>query len=139
MFIGTYRHNLDPKNRIIMPAKFREELGEAFYVTKGLSGCLLAMPTEKWEAFVAQISSRPVPEAEALQRFFCAGADEAVPNSQGRFLIPDQLKKYAGIEKEVTIVGTGKQVEIWSSEKWDEISNAASQQNIAELMKNITY
>lgn len=139
MFIGTYKHNLDPKNRIIMPAKFREELGEVFYVTKGLSGCLLAMPSDQWEAFVNQISSRPVPEAEALQRFFCAGADAATPNSQGRFLIPDDLREYAGIEKEVTIVGTGKKVEIWSSEKWSEVSNADSMQNIAELMKNITY
>ncbi len=139
MFIGTYRHNLDPKSRIIMPAKFREELGETFYVTKGLSGCLLAMPLDKWESLVNQIASRPMPEAQTLQRFFCAGADEAVPNSQGRFLIPEHLRKYAGIEKEVTIVGTGKQIEIWSSEKWDEISAAATEESIAELMQNITF
>lgn len=139
MFIGTYNHNLDPKNRIIMPAKFREMLGEVFYVTKGLGGCLLAMSSEKWESFVTQISSRPVPEADALQRFFCAGADEAKPNAQGRFLIPDHLIKYAQIEKEVTIVGTGKQVEIWSSQKWSEVSSSTSQVDIAELMKEITY
>lgn len=139
MFIGTYKHNLDPKNRIIMPAKFREELGDTFFVTKGLSNCLWAMPAEKWEAFVDQISARPAPEANALQHYFLAGADEAVPNSQGRFVLTEELRAFAGIEKEVTIVGTGKQVEIWSSGSWDKISNAASQQDIAELMKNITF
>lgn len=139
MFIGTYKHNLDPKNRIIMPAKFREKLGDLFYVTKGLSGCLVAMSSDKWEAFVNQISARPVPEADALQRFFCAGADAATPNSQGRFLVNDELRKYAGIEKEVTIVGTGNQVEIWSSDKWKEVSSAASVDDIAKLMENITY
>lgn len=139
MFIGTYQHNLDPKNRIIMPAKFREELGDTFFVTKGLSGCLLAMPLEKWEAFVSKISARPAQESEKLQRFFCAGADSATPNQQGRFVIPDQLRSYAGIDKEVTIVGTGKQVEIWSSDKWEEISAQSSVQDIAELMKDISY
>lgn len=139
MFIGTFKHNLDPKNRIIMPAKFRQELGDSFFVTKGLGGCLLAMPADKWESLLNQIESRPMPEAQALQRFFCAGADEAVPNAQGRFVIPDELRKHAGIDKEVTIVGTGKHVEIWSSEKWDEITRASEEQDIAQLMQNITF
>lgn len=139
MFIGTFRHNLDPKNRIIMPAKFRQELGDTFYVTKGLDGCLLAMPADKWSSLVDQIDSRPMPEAQALQRFFCAGAEEAAPNAQGRFVVPDELRKHAGIDKEVTIVGTGKHVEIWSSEKWDEITSSSDEQDIAQLMQNITF
>ena len=139
MFIGTYRHNLDPKSRIIMPAKFREELGGTFYVTKGLSGCLLAMPAERWGALVDQIASRPMPKADALSRFFFAGADEVTPNSQGRFLIQEELRLFAGIKKEVTIVGAGKQVEIWSSDKWNEISSSVSAEDIAELMQDITF
>lgn len=139
VFFGTYRHNLDPKNRIIMPAKFREELGSSFFVTKGIGDCLWVMPADKWEAFVNQISSRPAPEANALQHYFFAGADEAIPNAQGRFVLSEELRAFAGIEKEVTIVGTGKQVEIWSSDNWDKVSKAASQQDIAQLMTNITF
>ncbi|MCQ4022331.1 MULTISPECIES: division/cell wall cluster transcriptional repressor MraZ [unclassified Ruminococcus] len=139
MFFGTYKHNLDPKNRIIMPAKFREELGDTFFVTKGLSNCLWVMSAEKWTVFVDQISARPAPEANVLQHYFFAGADQVTPNAQGRFVVKDELREFAELEKEVAIVGAGKQVEIWSGSNWDKISGSASQQDIAELMKNITF
>lgn len=135
MFIGTYQHNIDAKGRIIMPAKFREELGEAFYVTKGINNCLFVLSSEQWDKFIAKINAQPMSKASGLSRFFCAGADEAVPNAQGRILIPDHLRQYASLDKEVTVIGTGNRVEIWNTEKWNEFVNNQTQNNILEAME----
>lgn len=134
MFIGTYQHNIDIKGRIIMPAKFREELGESFYVTKGINNCLFVLSDEQWGQFIAKITAQPVSKASGLTRFFCAGAEKAMPNAQGRILIPDHLRKYAEIEKEVTVIGTGNRVEIWNTDKWDAF-NMQNQDNILEAME----
>ncbi|MGN0551182.1 MAG: division/cell wall cluster transcriptional repressor MraZ [Acutalibacteraceae bacterium] len=140
MFTGTYQHNLDTKNRIIMPAKFRDELGDTFFVAKGLNsvkmgkGCLQVMSKTQWEEFLAKISALPEGKSQGLYRYFCAGADEVTPNAQGRFLIQDYLKKFAGIEKDAVIIGAGTRVEIWSSENWEEYTNAQTQdENILSL------
>ena len=116
MLIGQYQHNIDAKNRVIVPAKFREDLGERFYVTKGLDGCLFVLSEEGWKRLQDKIVAMPMSKARQLQRFFFSGAAEVEPDKQGRILIPQPLRDYASIEKDVTFIGTGDRAEIWSTE-----------------------
>lgn len=135
MFIGTYQHNIDAKGRVIIPAKFREELGESFYVTMGINNCLFVLSKHQWDLFLDKLNNQPISKATDIARFFCAGATEAVPNSQGRILIPENLRKYAGIDKDVTVIGTGNKVEIWNTDKWNEYLESQTQERIKDAME----
>lgn len=135
MFIGSYQHNIDAKGRVIIPAKFREELGESFYVTMGINNCLFVLSKEQWDLFLDKLASQPISTATDIVRFFCAGATEAVPNAQGRILLPEHLRKYAGIDKDVTVIGSGNRVEIWSTDKWNEYLESQTQQSIKNAME----
>ena len=135
MLIGTYQHNIDSKSRVIIPAKFREELGETFMLTKGMNNCLFVLSMEQWQLFQEKIASLPVASGLQLVRFFCAGATEAVPNAQGRILIPEHLRKYAGIDKDVTVIGSGNRVEIWNTDKWNEYLENQTQERIKDAME----
>ena len=126
MFIGEYRHSLDVKGRIIVPAKFRDGLGDKFVLTKGLDGCLFAYSKEEWANFEEKIKTLPLTnkDARAFVRFFFAGAVECEIDKQGRTLIPPMLREHAGLNKELVIIGVSNRVEIWSQEKWDNYSEA---------------
>ena len=126
MFIGEYRHSLDVKGRIILPAKFRDGLGDKFVLTKGLDGCLFAYSKEEWANFEEKIKSLPLTnkDARAFVRFFFAGAVECEIDKQGRTLIPPMLREYAGLSKDIVIIGVSNRVEIWSQDKWDSYSEA---------------
>jgi len=126
LFIGEYRHGLDVKGRIIVPAKFRDGLGDKFVLTKGLDGCLFAYSKEEWSNFEAKIRELPLTnkDARAFVRFFFAGATECEIDKQGRTLIPPMLRDYAGLNKELVIIGVLNRVEIWSQEKWENYSEA---------------
>lgn len=126
MFIGEYRHGLDVKGRIIVPAKFRDGLGDKFVLTKGLDGCLFAYSKEEWANFEAKIKELPLTnkDARAFVRFFFAGAIECEIDKQGRTLIPPMLRDYAGLNKDLVIIGVLNRVEIWSQEKWENYSEA---------------
>lgn len=121
MFIGEYQHSLDSKNRIIVPSKLREGLGEKFIISKGLDGCLYAYPIDEWQKFEEKLKNLPLTnrDARAFVRFFIAGATEVETDKQGRGLIPANLREYAGIEKEIVTIGALNKVEIWSKEKWE--------------------
>lgn len=121
MFIGEYQHSLDSKNRIIVPSKLREGLGEKFIISKGLDGCLYAYPIEEWRKFEEKLKNLPLTnrDARAFVRFFVAGATEVDTDKQGRGLIPANLREYAGIEKEIVTIGALNKIEIWSKEKWE--------------------
>ena len=121
MFMGEYNHTIDAKGRLIIPSKFREILGDAFVVTKGLDGCLFVYDNEEWKRFEEKLRSLPITNKEARQfvRFFLAGATEAEVDKQGRILIPNVLREFAEITKDVVLVGVGSRIEIWSREKWD--------------------
>ncbi len=125
MFIGEYQHSLDSKNRMIVPAKLREGLGDKFVITKGLDGCLYAYPMNEWKALEEKLKTLPLTnkDARTFVRFFFSGATEVEPDKQGRGLIPQNLKEYASIEKEIVSIGTLTRVEIWSKEKWDEYND----------------
>ena len=139
MFMGEYSHTIDAKGRMIIPAKFREELGDEFVLTKGLDGCLFVLSAEEWNALQKKITAMPISKARSLQRFFFAGAAEVEPDKQGRILLPQQLREYAGLEKDVTFIGTSSRAEIWSSEKWADFNSSLTQDSIAEAMDMLDF
>lgn len=120
MLIGEFSHGMDKKNRIIIPAKLREGLGDTFIMTKGLDSCLYIYPKSEWEVFEKKLKSLPMTDknVRAFVRFFFSGANEMEPDKMGRVLIPQSLLSYAGIEGEVVSVGMMDRVEVWSKEKW---------------------
>ncbi|ALP90876.1 MULTISPECIES: division/cell wall cluster transcriptional repressor MraZ [Clostridium] len=121
MFIGEYQHSLDSKNRIIVPAKLREGLGNKFVITKGLDGCLYAYPLEEWKILEDKLKTLPLTnkDARTFVRFFFSGACEVELDKQFRGLIPQNLKEYAKIEKDIVSIGVLSRVEIWSKEMWE--------------------
>ena len=137
MLIGEYEHSLDAKGRLIMPAKLREDIGEKFIITKGLDGCLFAFSTAEWEKFEEKLSTLPISnkDARAFSRFFFAGAMDCEIDKQGRFLISSNLREFAGLTKDVVIIGMNSRVEIWSKEKWNECDENISADEIAEKME----
>ena len=139
MLIGEYLHTIDAKGRVIVPAKFREDLGSCFYITKGLDGCLFVLSAPEWGALQQKISAMPISKARGLQRFFFAGAAEVEPDKQGRILIPQQLREYAALEKDVTFLGAATRAEIWSTNKWMEFHSSLTQDSIAEAMDMLDF
>ncbi|MGO5075847.1 division/cell wall cluster transcriptional repressor MraZ [Clostridium sporogenes] len=140
MFIGEYNHSLDTKNRIIIPAKFREELGKNFVLTKGLDGCLYVYPKSQWEVLQKKLETLPLTNknARAFVRFFFSGAHELEIDKQGRTLIPQNLLEYGQIQKEIVSIGVSNRIEIWSKDKWDEYNNSnIDYDNIAEQMSEL--
>lgn len=138
MFIGEYHHSLDEKGRIIIPAKFRQELGDAFIITRGIENCLFAYPTQSWEKIVEKLETLPFTKKDARQfmRFFLSGASEAEFDSQGRINIPSSLISYASLEKECVIIGTGERLEIWSKKSWDDFFISAKD-NMSDIAENL--
>ncbi len=136
MFMGAYSHTIDAKGRLIIPAKFREGLGERFVVSKGFDGCLQAYDPESWKTIEENLKQLPQfkKETRDITRFFLGGAVEEEIDKQGRILIPAKLREYAGLEKDVTLVGSGSRVEIWDSARW----NDAEPESIEELAENLS-
>ena len=139
MFMGEYNHTIDAKGRLIVPSKFREILGDAFVVTKGLDGCLFVYDNEEWKRFEEKLRSLPITNKEARQfvRFFLAGATEAEVDKQGRILIPNVLREFAEITKDVVLVGVGSRIEIWSRERFEETASFEDMDEIAEHMAEL--
>ena len=137
MLIGEFEHSLDSKGRLIMPAKLRETIGEKFVVTKGLDGCLFAFSITEWQNLEEKLKSLPLSNRNSREftRFFLSGATECEIDKQGRFLIPNNLRESANLQKEVVIIGVGTIIEIWDKEKWDSYNNEnISVEDIAENM-----
>ena len=141
MFIGEYNHTLDPKNRVIMPSKFREKLGDSFVMTKGLDNCLFIYSSRDWSIVEDKLKSMPMTnkDARAFVRFFFAGACECDLDKQGRMVIPNYLKEHANIDKELVIIGVSTRIEIWSKEEWNKFNNDAniSYEDVAEKMSQL--
>lgn len=139
MYMGEYSHSIDAKGRLIIPSKFRETLGEEFVVTKGLDGCLFVFDKTEWSAFEQKLKSLPITNKEARQfvRFFLAGAAAMEVDKQGRILLPGVLREFADITKDVTLIGVGSRIEIWSRERWDGTSDYEDMEEIAEHMAEL--
>ncbi len=125
MFMGEYQHNIDSKGRLIVPAKFREGLGTVFVVTKGLDSCLFVYTNDEWKVFEEKIKKLPLTNKDVRKfvRFFFSGAVECETDNQGRVMIPQNLREYAGIKKEVISIGVSNRIEIWSKENWVEYND----------------
>jgi MraZ protein len=119
-FCGEYQHTIDQKGRMIMPSKFRDGLGDQFIVTKGLDNCLFAYSLEEWDGILSKLKAIPLTDKEgrAFVRFFVAGAMECGVDKQGRMLIPQNLREYANLEKDIFVLGAINRVEIWDKENW---------------------
>ncbi len=122
--MGEYMHSLDAKGRVILPADFRAELGVSFIITKGLDKCLFLYAQPEWDALAAKLRQLPLakPEARALVRFFFAGARTLECDKQGRFLVPANLRNYAGIQlrQDVVLTGADNRIEVWSRDQWSQ-------------------
>ena len=142
MFYGEYEHSLDKKGRLILPSKFREAAKanfiEKFYVTRGLDSCLFIFSEDEWKAQEAKFKSLPFTKSQSrkFNRLFFAGAQEVVVDKQGRMLIPQFLKDFAGIKRDVMIVGVSNRIEIWSQDKWRDFysTNQPVFEDIAEQL-----
>lgn len=140
MLMGEYHHSIDDKGRLIIPAKFREELGEKFIVTRGIDNCLFVYSESSWIKIVNKLESLPFTkkDARAFVRFFLSGATGAEFDKQGRINLTSSLISYANIDKECIIIGTGDRLEIWSEKSWNEFFNSAkdTMSDIAENLFN---
>ena len=139
MFMGEYNHTIDAKGRLIIPSRFREQLGEEFVVTAGLDGCLFVYANEEWKSFEEKLRALPVskPEARKFSRFFLASASLCEVDRQGRILIPAKLRAMAGLEKEVVLAGVGSRIEIWDKERWIQTSSYDNMEEIAANMEGL--
>ena len=134
MLTGEYSHSIDAKGRLIIPAKFRDILGEDFVITKGLDGCLFLYPNNEWSIFEGKLRTLPLTNknARTFTRFFLGSAVDGGLDKQGRVLISSALREFAGLEKDVVLVGVLERVEIWNKAKWDE-NNAVVEDNMDDI------
>ncbi len=142
MFMGEYNHTIDAKGRIIIPAKFREQLGDEFVITKGMDGCLFVYPNEAWAEFEEKLKALPLTvnkEARKFSRFFLAGATAVEIDKQGRVLIPATLREFAGLSKDVVFAGVLERIEVWDKDKWHEASVYEDMDDIAEHMSEFGF
>ena len=121
---GQYAHNIDAKGRLFIPAALRRELGQTFHVTMGQDHCLSVYSDESWAAFMDKLKALSYNEVKKLRALFAYAAD-CEPDAQGRILLPAKLREYAGLTKEVVVVGSFDRVEIWTAQRWAEIENEA--------------
>ncbi len=136
--MGEFHHSLDAKGRVIMPAKFRAELGESFVLTRGMDGCLFGYPMAKWQALEAKLDQLPLTkkDARAFVRFFYAAATEQEFDKQGRINIAKPLLSYAQLAKNCVIVGVSDRIEIWDETRWTAFNDAAAD-NFDEISENL--
>jgi len=142
MFMGEYNHTVDAKGRLIVPSKFRDQLGDEFVVTKGLDGCLFVYTLDEWHNVEEKFRSISMTSKEArkFSRFFFAGAASCEVDKQGRILLPQVLREYADLKKEVVLVGVLSRVEIWDKDRWLENTyDEEEMEEIAERMAELGF
>lgn len=133
--MGTYYHNIDAKGRLNFPTKLRELLGVSFYVTKSIdSPCLTVYSQEEWDKLSARVAAIPASKSGKIQRWLFSGACEVTPDKQGRILIPQDLRAFAGFEKDLVVIGANDKAEIWDKARWDEMN---SQIDMDELLSDM--
>ena len=138
MFTGEYNHTIDPKGRLIVPARFREELGEAFMITNGNDGCLNIYPEEAWETFLGKLQLLTNTEYKRkIVRNFVSKANRVETDKQGRILIPPALRGYAGLEKDVVLAGAIDKIEVWDKKRWENETDADDIDDITEHLAEL--
>lgn len=136
---GEYQHSLDNKGRLFIPAKLREELGEVFYITLSMERCLCAYSAENWQSFSDKVSAMPYVKQRRMRPLF-AYAARCELDSQGRTIIPQNLRAYANLTKNVTVIGCNNHAELWDSETWQSVYDSeATPENIAAAMEELEF
>lgn len=137
--MGEYSHTVDAKGRLIVPSKFREQLGDEFVVTKGLDGCLFVYENNEWKSLEEKLHTLPLTNANARKftRFFLAGATVCEVDKQGRILLPAVLRSFAKIDKDVVLVGVGSRIEIWNRDNWLAANTYDDMEEVAENMEGL--
>ncbi len=138
MLMGEYHHAIDEKGRLIIPSKFRLELGESFVVTRGLENCLFVYSLVEWEKISSKLKTLPFTKKDArnFSRFFLSGACQLEFDKQGRINLPETLISYADLIKDCVVIGVGDRLEIWSSESWDKFF-MDNQDNLSDMAENL--
>ena len=139
MLSGLYEYGIDPKGRVSVPARLRAELGEAFMATKGFDYCVALYSMEEWKDIEQKIRALPLTKARDIQRFLFSSAMEIQPDAQGRALLPQNLRQYAGLEKEAVIVGVANRAEIWNPKAWQDRCGNIEPENIIEQMESLGF
>ena len=141
MFLGEYQYKIDNKKRVAVPAGFRKKLGQKAVITRGLDNCLFLYPKNAWEELAKKISQLPLAQSDARRfaRIMLAGAMEVHIDKAGRILVPDYLKKYAGLKKQVTVAGVYNRIEIWDQAVWEKYKHKIETEagEIAERLKEL--
>jgi MraZ protein len=141
MFIGEYSHNLDEKGRLSVPKKFRSDLSKGAVVTRGLDSCLFLYTRKEWQTLAEKLAALPFAQANAraFARLMLAGAMDVEVDKQGRVMIPEYLRKYAGIAKETVVAGLYNRLELWDASKWNAYKQRTEAESnaIAEQMANL--
>jgi MraZ protein len=134
LFFGEYHHSLDEKGRIILPAKFREALADGLFVTKSFDNCLWVYTKKDWFEMVDKVNSLPTTRSSvrSFQRFFVGSAVEGEVSRQGRISIPQNLREFAGLDKDIVVVGVANKLEIWAKERYEENIAGVEHAEIAE-------
>lgn len=138
MFRGEYNHTIDDKGRLIIPSRFRYELGESFVLTRGLDGCICIYPQNEWDLLEAKLRELPLTNRNSrlVTRFLVGGAVSCELDKQGRILIPAPLREHAGLTKDVVLVGTLERIEIWDKTRWNETCSFDDVEAIAESISD---
>lgn len=138
MFMGEYKHNLDTKGRIIVPSKFRDLLSEQFVITRGLDRCLFAYTMDEWSRIEEKLKTLPLTKKDARKftRLFFSGATNVEIDKQGRINIPQNLRDYAGLSKDCTVIGVSSRIEIWDTESWEDFYTE-SEDNFEEIAEDL--
>lgn len=139
MLFGEYKCTLDDKGRVNFPARFRDEMGESFIVTRWLDDCLVAFANAEWERISGKIMEKSVVKTRELQRFLYSGAAEATPDKQGRILIPVPLRQHAKLGKDVVVIGVGHHAEIWGAEAWQNMNQRLSSELAQAAMEELDF
>lgn len=139
MLIGEYRCALDTKGRLNFPAKMREEMGESFIVTRWLDDCLVVFPPGEWDRIATMLSEKSMVKSRNLQRFLFSGAAEAVPDKQGRILIPQPLREHAGLDKDIVVIGANRHAEIWDAKAWEAMTQSLDSESAAAAMEELDF
>lgn len=139
MLIGEYQHSLDEKGRVNFPVKLREGLGPRFIITKGLDKCLCVYSEQEWKILEDKIRALPVSKSRGLQRFLFAGAADVTPDKQGRVVIPGNLREYAGLDKDIMIIGASVRAEIWDKDRWLQSCDELTPDMVAGAMDDLGF
>ena len=134
-FVGSHVHSLDAKKRVFIPAKFREELGGEFYITRKFEPYLSVYTAAEWAEYVEIISKLPEADAAELQDYLLGAAQKCNPDANGRIILDEKLMKHAKIDKSIVFVGSGKQIKIWAEEVWNERESKRDPNEIREIMR----